>query len=273
MACLGGSPVGNMLLMAVATGLMLSACGNGAGNTAGNSANGAAPADLGAAPRRIAVPSESCADDGDRLPVTGLCAGRAVNHLDIVARELPDAPEGCRWVVQETPFAGQVLLYRALRCGDRTTRLAFAGGAGLAELSYDTIAWGDDQQLSKGQVLVRVGRSDKSDPTAALLATTRAAIETPAERAGCSVRNARIDGWPADALVVDVSAAEAAREPPDGPRFACGPFGFNGDESSYWRVFQGHSWFFQLGQDLEQIDAASFTLMAKNARGEWSRAE
>ncbi|MEI9851500.1 MAG: hypothetical protein WDN24_12425 [Sphingomonas sp.] len=256
----------NAFLMVGLAGLMLTACGNKAGNAA-------APEDNAATADNASAAGEPCADDGDRLPITGLCAGRAVNYLNIAGGELPEPPDGCEWVVQETPFATQVLLYRALKCGSKTTKLAFAGGAGLAELSYETAAYGDTDGTAKGQVLVRVGSIDGSDRTAGLLKTARAAIEDPAEKAGCSVRNAKIESWPEDALVVDVSAAEAAKAPPDEPRAACGPFGFNGDEASYWRVFQGHSWFFQLGQDLAQIDPGSFTLMAKDEKGDWGQVE
>lgn len=259
----------NAFLVAGMAGLMLTACGN----SAGGGTDAAAPVDNEAAAMTVPVAGEPCADDGDRLPITGLCAGRAVNYLNIADGTPPEPQEGCEWVVQETPFATEVLLYRALKCGEKTTKLAFAGGAGLAELSYDTAAYGDADAALKGLVLVRVGGSDSSDRTAALPATARAAIENPAEKAECAVRNAGIDGWPEDALVVDVSPAQAARAAPDEPRAACGPFGFNGDEASYWRVFQGHSWFFQLGQDALQIDPGSFTLMAKDARGDWSQVE
>ncbi len=245
--------------------LMLTACGNkadGGGDTSDNAVAEIAPDVDG-----------TCPDDGGRLAITGICSGRAVAYLNVADGAVPEAPEGCDWVVQETRFAGDVLLYRATKCGSKTTRLAYAGGAGLAELSYDTAAYGDAENALKGEVLVRVAGLDSSDKTAALLRVARDAIDAPAEKAKCSVRNARIDGWPADALVVDVSAEEAAKAPPDEPRTACGPFGLDEDSTTYWRVFQGHSWFFQLGQDALQIDPGSFTLMRKGADGRWSQAE
>lgn len=243
--------------------LVLVACGNNADAGQNGLAEGEAMADDGA----------GCPDDGARLPITGICAARAVNYLNVADGEAPQAPEGCQWVVQETRFAEDVLLYRAAQCDGKTTRLAFAGGAGLAELSYDTAAYGDPDNVMKGQVVARVASADATDKTASLLRIARDAIDDPAEKAGCTVRNARIEGWPRDALVVDVSEAEAAKAPQDEPRAACGPFGLNEDEASYWRVFQGQSWYFQLSQDALQIDPGSFTLMRKGADGRWSQTD
>lgn len=253
----------NSIMTAGLVTLMLCACGNdGAENTEA------------AMPGGETVDAEgACPDDGARLAITGICAGRAVNYLNVAGGEPPEAPEGCEWVVQETRFAEDVLLYRATRCIDKTTRLAFAGGAGMAELSYDTAAYGDAENQLKGEVLVRVAGVDPNNKTAALLRIARQAIDDPNEQAQCTVRNAGIDGWPEDALVVDVSPAQAATASPDEPRSACGPYGLNEDEASYWRVFQGHSWFFQLGQDALQIDPGSFTLMRKGSDGAWTQVD
>lgn len=224
--------------------------------------------------RKGAAGGEACPGDGGRLPITGICAGRAVNYLNTAGGKPPEAPEGCEWVVQETRFADSVLLYRATKCGRKTTRLAFAGGAGMAELSYDAAAYGDAENALKGQVLVRVASMDPADKTANVLWTARGSIDDPAEKAACRVRNAGIDGWPDDALVVDnLSASEAAAIANEGPRTACGPFGLDEDSSTFWRVFQEQSWFFQLGQDAWQIDPGSFTLLRQGKEGEWVQVE
>lgn len=217
--------------------------------------------------------SDECPADGDRLPITGICASRAADYLNTPGGTSPEAPKGCGWIVQETRFGNDVLLYRALQCGAKATRLAYTEGAGMSDLAYDTAAYGDAENALKGEVLVRVTGSDESNKTANLLRIARDGIDNPQESQGCMVRNAGVDVWPADALVVDVSKAEAAKASPDGPRTACGPFGLNEDESSFWRVFQGHSWFFQLGQDLWQVDPGSFTLLSKGNDGRWSQVE
>ncbi|WP_370177619.1 hypothetical protein [Alteriqipengyuania sp.] len=215
----------------------------------------------------------TCPDDGDRLPITGICAGRAVVYLNAAGGDLPEAPEGCEWVVQETRFNEDVLLYRATQCGEKTTRLTFADGAGIADLSYDTAAYGDAENALKGEVLVRVTGADESNKTANLLRVARGSINGAAERSACKVRNARIDFWPDDALVIDSLSPREAAEPSDGPRTACGPFGLDENSSTFWRVFQGHSWFFRLGQDVWQVDPGSFTLMRKGEDGKWMQAE
>jgi hypothetical protein len=178
-------------------------------------------------------------------------------------------PESCGWVVQETEFAGDVLLYRALKCGDKTARLAFAGGAQMAELSIEATALGD----SLGKVMVQIASADPAQPTANVLAITRGAMNDPTEAASCEVRKAKIDVWPNDALVVDISTAAAASIPEDGPRTACGPYGLDEDSSRYWRVFQGFSWFFDFGQDAHEFDIGSFTLMTKDANGKWTQVQ
>ena len=95
------------------------------------------------------------------------------------------------------------------------------------------------------------------------------AIKNKAEAAKCEVRSAGYSGWPGDALVVDVSAAEAAKARKDEPRTACGPYGLDEDSQTFWRVFQGTAWFFELGQDSLEVDPGSFTLVHKDEKGNW----
>lgn len=208
----------------------------------------------------------SCADDGDRLPLTGLCAGRAVNYLNMDSSASPEAPEGCEWKVMETQFVEDVLLYRGLKCEAGETRLEFAGGAGRAELSLVNSAFLG--AVDDPPVYVQV-YTVEGDPLAGVTARALASIENPAEAAGCAARNAGLEGWPTDALVVDVSPQEAAKAPANEPRAACGPLGLNEDEMSFWRVLHGYGWFFQLGQDAVEIDPGSLTLMTRQPDGSW----
>jgi hypothetical protein len=234
--------------LSFAIGMIAAACSNPSG-----AADGA---------RQSGAPATACPDDGARLPVTGLCAGRAVNYLNIVEYERY-LPEGCEWVVEETPFATDVLLYRAAKCAGQVTKLEFAGGAHMAQL---TATGGISHTIS-------VVPADMADPNAAVLATALPSIEDAAERARCKVRKAP-DFGPPDALVVDdVTPEDAAQPEEDGPRSACGPYGYNGDEASYWRVFQGYAWFFQMGQEGAYVDPGSFTLMRRGADGDWTQVE
>lgn len=208
---------------------------------------------------------EPCPDDGPRLPGSGVCQGRAVNYLNFDAGPRPEAPEGCEWIVNETELAGgEYLLYLAAKCADKVTKLDYAGGAHMAVLSYDTTAIGGEEM--KGTEVAYI-LSAEPDPKTAILNHAREVMDNKAEAAKCSVRPANIEGWPADAFVVDVSAAEAAKFPKDEVRSACGKYGLDEDSQRFWRAFGGFTWFFELGQDVPLVDAGSFTIYTPNSAG------
>lgn len=213
-----------------------------------------------------------CPDDGPTLPGTGICAGRAVNYMNIVEGDAPDIPENCDWTVNETAFAGDYLLYLAATCDGKKAKLGYAGGAHFAHLTLD---WSAVVNASlEDTVLVMVTGADMEDPRNNILYYARDAMDDGIEAKKCSVRSTGTGGWPVDALVVDISADEAAKAPKDGPRSACGPFGLNEDETAYWRIFQGFSWWFQFSQDAYQdIDPRSLTLLTSDGNGGWMTIE
>ncbi|WP_446653584.1 hypothetical protein [Blastomonas sp.] len=220
------------------------------------------PREEAEAPARPAAAAHSCADDGDRLPLTGLCAGRAANYLAMDASASPPAPDGCSWQVMETPMPDGVLLYRGLKCEAGETKLEFAGGAGRGELRLVSSAYLGKIDEPPAYVLVYPVDGDARQ---GVTARARQAIADPAEAARCSARPARGQGWPRDALVVD--GAGAAMQ--TGPRSACGDLGVNDELAAFWRVSQGHGWYFQMGQADMEIDPGSFTLMTKQPDGSW----
>jgi hypothetical protein len=200
-----------------------------------------------------------CPDDGPRLPETGVCAGRVHAYLTPAEGATdPTLPEGCSWSVNETKLPGdEALLYRAAACNGVKTKLAFAGGAHSASISYETSALGGD--AAKGRELIRLFGVDP-DPQGALKA---AIAELPAdERAVCGIEPAGIDGWPKDALVIRPNAAARATAQ-DGPLPACGPFGVDEDAATYWRIRQGYAWYFNLPQDQLDFDPASITVISQ----------
>lgn len=213
-----------------------------------------------------------CPDDGPILPGTGICAGRAVNYMNIAGGEAPNIPDHCKWTANETAFAGDYLLYMAATCDDKKAALEFSGGAHFSDL---TLAWSAvGSEAMNDTVLIRVTGADMSNPHQNILHYARESIDNAAESANCSVRNAGLDGWPEDALIVDISAEKAALETEGGPRSACGPFGLNEGETAYWRVFQGFSWWFQFSQDAYQdIDPRSLTLLKPDGNGGWETIE
>ncbi|MEZ5710219.1 MAG: hypothetical protein R3E02_12615 [Blastomonas sp.] len=247
-----------MIMMAA---LALGGCGPDAAETAAKPDDEAQVADAAAEP---------CPDDGPRLAGTGICQGRAVNYLAMAGGETPALPPGCSWTVNETPFATDYLLYRAAQCGDHVARLDFAGGAQSAELTLARSAIAPE--MEPGMVFARVISSEPENPTANLEAWTRDTAIDFADRKNCRARKAGIEGWPDDALVVD--NLDGSQPSSDGPRTACGPFGLDEDNPSFWRVFQGFSWFITMTQDLYQdIDPASLTLVTRDADGGWRQAE
>jgi hypothetical protein len=224
-------------------------------------------------PTAAASADPPCADDGPRFPISKLCVGRSINYLDPGLRLITEAPAGCDWTMQETSFydpdVEQVLLFRALKCNGVTTQLERAGGAHSASLDYvasalyPAAAGGDHSPVRIFGDGVRDGRGVIGELSEAIPA---------AERATCEIQPAGNDHWPEDALVIAPNAAARARLPHDEPIAACGPYGLDEDSQTFWRVFQGYAWFFELGQDTMDIDPASFLLMRKGADGTWAPA-
>jgi hypothetical protein len=210
--------------------------------------------------------SASCPDDGPRLPETGVCQGRAWAYLiDAKGAREPTLPEGCTWTINETMLPGdEALLYRAASCKGVTTKLAYAGGAHSASISYETSAvFGD---AVKGQEIIRLFGVDP-DPQGAL--KEQIASLPKGERETCVIQPASIEGWPTDALVIGPTKAARAKMPNDGPISACGAFGLDEDSQTYWRISQGFAWFFQLGQEDSDFNPGNITVIAKSANGSW----
>lgn len=212
--------------------------------------------------------ASATACSGPALPGSGICPERAESYLRLAQGPRPPAPDGCQWVVNETTMSGgEYLLYYAAKCKDKVTALDYSGGAHSGELKFATAAMSGDSV--KGRKIVSLFSVETGNPNASILSVAKPAIKNKAEAAKCAVRSAGYSGWPGDALVVDVSAAESAKARKDEPRTACGPYGLDEDSQTFWRVFQGTAWFFELGQDSLEVDPGSFTLVRKDEKGNW----
>lgn len=239
--------------------LLLAACG-------GQSA----PATEAAAPEAISARPDAapCPDDGPRFAVTGLCTLRISNYLDPAIGLIDETPADCQWNFTEMAFPGneEALIYRALTCKGVATQLDLHGGAKSAALGYATSAFYGDQ--AKDVEPVRLFVSDPADPQKPI----RDVLEgVPAdERAKCHVEPLGADREPSDALVIQYSAADRAKEPQDEPISMCGEFGRDEDAATYWRIFGGYAWFFSLGQDTPDFDPGSFMIFKKDAAGAWN---
>ncbi|MDE8653159.1 hypothetical protein [Novosphingobium album (ex Liu et al. 2023)] len=246
-----------LILATALIALAVSACDQADpfGETTGpaSQAPGPAPTDNGIVTRSG---EGHCSDDGPRLAGSGICVSRAVNYMDYPAAEVP-TPPGCAWVVNETALPDEEwLIYRALSCKGVTTTLAFSGGKRRAQLTYVKSALAGDARKNERAASV-IG----ADPDAknAIRNFARAAIGNPAQARDCDVRPAGVEGWPADALVVDVSTAAGATA--DGPRAACGPYGLDEDAMSFWRPIGEMAVFFTLGQDAMEVEPGSFAIV------------
>lgn len=213
-----------------------------------------------------------CRSDGLRLPLSGLCPESASAYLNVVAGPEPElAADSCTWALNEAWMAGMMVLYRAAECSGRVSRLYGSAGAHMASLELIETAYHEDgsafgkleEPVRYADVIMRFKDTPAQDVEhAALYGRQR---EVPKS---CAVR--KMDDV-ADGYIVDVSAAERARQPQDEPpAHLCGSYGY-GDDADLWRVFQGYAVFLNLGQDAYQdIDYRSLTLLEPDGAGGWS---
>lgn len=239
--------IGSATVLAVA--LALAGCGTQQPEPEPSATTSAAPA-TGAA---------ACKPGERFLPGARLCESAA---LALMPRpEAVDEP-GCRWVVNETGLPGDDwAVYRSLACKTGQTRLEYAGGAHRVDLVLAASAFGGPVSSDPEPYAIASLIVGEPDPRTAIRDFARAAIEEPQTATGCEPRLAGIRGWPGDALVVDVSAAEAAKAPKDEPRTACGPYGLDEDAAMFWRPVGQYGVWFNLGQDIAEIDAGSFVVV------------
>lgn len=233
----------------------------------------------------------SCPDDGQRFAVTGLCQGRVASYFEptrLVSISDGDLPEGCTYVINETATIDpdEAILYNALSCKGKTTKLEFSAGAHSASLGYGVSGFFDNVPTAgaEGSERVRIfSLLEVADPKAMILemakATAKEEQAPAAEIAACEVRQA--DGnVPPDVFVVDVNDAykkanklgqydEGPKDDPGtGVYGACGPYGVT-DAPRFWMIRDGYAWFVDQGQDVPDFDATSLTVFRKNADGSW----
>lgn len=206
----------------------------------------------------------ACADGSTRLAGTGLCQSEAAALLRVDPGARSPELADCTWQINETMVVDEALLYRAASCKGVVTTLAYAGGAQSAEISYERSALFGEAAV--GDVVIRLFGTDP-DPQGALKAALAEA--PPEEQAICEIRLAGYEGWPSDALLIAPTAAARAKMPQNEPITACGPLGVDEGSARFWRVAQGFAWFFDLGQEQLDFDAASVTAVAKGADGVW----
>lgn len=217
----------------------------------------------------------ACPDDGPRLPITNICAGRAANYLNPEVLWASDGlPEGCMWVVNETAMGAddEAILYQAARCGNKTTQLELRAGARSGALGYVTSALYDNVPADFEPVRIFTTEG-QADPKAAILAMVKATTVDKREAAACEVQPYSPPGSKAqaDAFVIDVSAAYRAANKitKNDVHTNCGPFG-TADGQRYWSIRQGYAWFVDFGQDSPDFNPNSILRMKREASGTWT---
>lgn len=184
------------------------------------------------------------------------------------------AMEGCSWVISETPFATDLLLYRTLRCGDKQSSVELQVGNHMSDLVYTSRSDGGSADDADGSPIV-LGRvfAGNPDGRSRIRWEARDSVGDAKAAKRCDLKPPyQPEGLPTDALIVDVarSPADLAR---DDAAPVCGPFGYNpaGGSIDFWRAHQGYAWFFQMGTDVWDVDPGSFTIITKDGTGAWKR--
>ena len=251
------------------------------------------PADKAEKPAKKVVEA-GCPDDGPRLPGTGICQGRVANYFDPARLQRPagDPPEGCSYRINETmtPDPAEAILYNALSCKGKTTKLEMSIGARSASLGYGVSGFFEKVPAAgeEGSEIVRMFRLEGvADPKAMILDMAKGLAKeekvNAAEIAACEIRPAG-EGYPSDAFLVDVSDAyqkarkigahDPVKEGPDaGVYAACGSFGITGASGDFWLIRDGYAWFVRQGQDVADFDAGSLTVFRKTEKGGWGPAQ
>ena len=250
------------LALAAASLAALAACTAPApADNASTVRNEETPADIGVdmigpqpgpAPELDAYPlapsaGEACPDDGERLPLSGVCRGRAVNYMELDDATPVTAPEGCDWTVNETWFGGEVMLYRAIVCGDKKVDLEYAGGAHAAELSYKSSvlhpeAVPDPNDIEANHPIVRVATYWKDDDW-----RLKETIGSDANIARCEIRPAG-PGYPTGAKVIAPKVDGAD----------CGGYALSDTADNFWIVRPDYVYAFMLPKSERDIDPGSF---------------
>lgn len=186
-----------------------------------------------------------------------------------------------------TPDPNEAILYNALSCKGKTTKLEFSAGARSASLGWGLSGFFDNVPTAgqEGSERVRLfPLAGVADAKAMILemakATAKEEKAQASEIAACELVAAG-EGFPADAFVVDVNDAYKKAnklgpydkgpndDPGTGVYGACGPYGVT-DATRFWMIRDGYAWFVDQGQDLPDFDATSLTVFRKGADGAWA---
>lgn len=228
----------------------------------------AAAGNAPAAPRKDSGP---CPDDGPRLPVTGLCRGRATAYLNVPSQPdlfiFPD--KACSWDLQETALPDDsVLLYRVLRCKGVTSHLDFAGGAHYAQLIPDRsaidAAYGGKGKVADAKPLAWITIIDPANVRRDLTRASSEGLGAAARKYKCRLTPSKLyDGY--------VFGADPSTLPDEPTPAVCGTFSEGDGVMRFWRVFGDTAILFDMpGEAYQEFDPVSMVRLARDGAGNWA---
>ncbi|MGH1413594.1 MAG: hypothetical protein ACRBB0_08870 [Pelagimonas sp.] len=194
--------------------------------------------------------AEACQGSANALALSGLCKEDATQKLgapsELFTKGL--AVYGCRPDVAETKFGqDKVLLYWASKCKAEAAELVLKQTGDAQELY---IAGGGMNSTGKPirlATLLNSGPGATSGPLLDFVHKNMRKSGVSAPDAFKSCRAFPATSYAKDAWVVDAPKGYTAAN--GATQRGCGSFGYSRNNRSFWRVADGHSWFFQIGKN------------------------
>ncbi len=211
-----------------------------------------------------------CIAHDRKLPITGFCTSQVKHLLPAPSKRFIEGLKlfGCKPVINDANFMGHIILYQAAQCKGRPAQLEGGGGAHSASIDL----WGGGFHADTLEDSVKVATvlaAPANHPTGNLLRWVRDSMAehyTKAQIERCTPRKEPDEG--AEAWVVDEYSLSNLPTLLDGPRVACGDYGYTQESRAFWRITQGLAMFFNLGQDAaSDIDPLSITFFSQTADG------
>ena len=224
-----------------------------------------------------AAQAAACAPGDRQLPFSKLCTSQVKSLLPPPSPSFVEglAAVGCKPVINDGTLAGDFIIYQAAQCAGGPVTLE--GGFGAHSGGISVLGGGmnpdfDGSYDFQMYEIATIVSADPKDPTNAMMDWARAKMKEagvdPAYIKSCRPRREPMFG--PDAWVVDDYHLRAAPESQDGPRAACGSYGYDEDNTAYWRIAHGLAIHFNMGQDVyKDIDANSLTVITKGPDGHY----
>lgn len=209
--------------------------------------------------------AQECAAGDHKLATSGLCASVAKTMMPPVSQSFVDglAAFECKAKLNDAQLSGDVLLYYAADCGNGPVQLEVSAGAHSANLTV--LKGGINQAGAEPYDLGTILTSDPADPTASMKRWDGG--DEPGYNSKCKAR--KVPGT-RDQWVIDEYTNSNQPASLDGPRIACGPYGYTEESDAQWRIAHGFAWWADFGQDAyKDYDFSSLTVIS-NSNGRWA---